>query len=92
MSNDTKKANEDTKTNDEVAVPPPPPRFDTTNRFMVTATGLPGAENSRVMIMGIGGMHTYTKLEALSLVAWVAVMGGLKVSEIADAMGAVESC
>ncbi len=71
---------------DEVAVPPAPPAFDTTNRFLVSAQG------DKVMVMTVYGMRPFTKLEILSLVAWATVMADLTVEQIEEAVAAVRSC
>lgn len=78
--------NKTTKPEDEIAVPPPAPALDTTNRFLVSTHG------DRLMIMTVSGMRAITKGEALSLIAWLAVLGDIEADEIAAAVKAVESC
>lgn len=75
------------KPEDETATPPAPPALDTLNRFLVSTDG-----QGKTVLMTIGGMRAYTKLEMLSLVAWVIVMAELDEEEIAKAVEAVKSC
>lgn len=74
------------KPEDEIAVQPTAPAFDTVNRFLVTQ------HNDKTIIMTVSGMRPYTKLEMLSLVAWVTVMAELEPDEVAAAVKAVQSC
>jgi len=73
-------SNEEKATTNEL-----PEGFDTTNRFLVTS------HNDRVMLMTIAGMRTYSKAEALSLVAWVIVMGDIDAADVDAAVRAVRS-
>jgi len=81
MTNENK-----TKPEDEIAVQPPAPAFDTVNRFLVSQQG------DKTILMTVSGMRPYTKLDMLSLVAWVTVMAELEPDEVAAAVKAVQSC
>ncbi len=65
---------------------PTPEGFDTMNRFMVTQR-----HDGTLMLMTIGGMRPFTKNDALSLVAWLIVMGELDPADVEACAEAVRN-